>query len=605
MRQNWDDVKAHIKEYYKTQNKSLEELKKLMIENHDFDKSRRSYLNMIVKWGYAKKKRRRSVQGGNPFNADVSPNAHRTASTTSESNYSMVPMLPPLWNQGQGSWITAGYLEHPFQDTVGHPYNNYQSFQTSVPTPENVSIPYQSSQAEGSAERALDIHGQTPLHHAAIEGDLEQVQMLLLRDYSLHDIDHYGNQPLHYAAEKLCTGTVDLMLKNGANVNARGAEGRTPLHLALRSTKIVNRLMREHPTRTTHDDKGNTALHAALAAFSKALNRTVFVSTIGKLVHSGYDVNKRNSAGETPFHMALGVYSSTSKIVHQILILFLQNQADVSLPDTSNKMPFQVFLDTMNVLSFREDHVVDLCQLFLRCGADPNTISNGRLLFQTSITGSPYFTDHFQELVNSLCESVDVNKLTENGDSPLHMLAQNRSRSSFSKWTNILLRRGANPMQRDRDGDLPVYHAYRSKKPHGYSYWHEGVWTLVNSYSASDMPVERSTTYPNDHIWWLEYQRLSQQETCFAGGLRRLAGYADYLPNDIGKDFSEFLLIEAAHHMLKSLKENFLTHKSAFEQGTIAGQGFQDAIVNVLRECLRLKLDIDQSWYHLTLEFFD
>ncbi|MCJ1377658.1 hypothetical protein MMC17_000754 [Xylographa soralifera] len=185
----------------------------------------------------------------------------------------MVSIVPPLWNQGQASWGPAGYLENPLQDTIDHPYNNYQSLQTSVGTSSIGSIPYQYSQEEGIAENTLDIHGQTPLHHAAIDGDLERVRVLLSRDYSLHETDHHGNQPLHYAAEKLCIGIIDLLLKNGADVNAKGAEGNTPLHLALRSSKAVNRLLQEHPTQTAHDDNGNTALHTALAALATLLKR--------------------------------------------------------------------------------------------------------------------------------------------------------------------------------------------------------------------------------------------------------------------------------------------------------------------------------------------
>jgi len=53
------------------------------------------------------------------------------------------------------------------------------------------------------------------------------------------------------------------------------------------------------------------------------------------------------------------------------------------------------------------------------------------------------------------------------------------------------------------------------------------------------------------------------------------------------------------------LSSSFLKLKGSFGLGTIAGQGWQDVIVDVLRECLQMKLDIDQSWYHLPLEFFE
>ncbi|MCJ1315255.1 hypothetical protein MMC15_000571 [Xylographa vitiligo] len=652
MRQSWDDVKAHIKEYYNSQNKSLEELEQLMISNHAFRKSRRSYMNKIVEWGYQKKQRRRitpnrRVQGRIPPNIHAS-SSYAATGTISDSNYSAVPLVAPFWTRGESTWPTTGFLGSPLPDTLGHPYDNYQSLQTAVTSPRIGSIAYQSLQAEETAEDTPDVHGQTPLHHAAIEGDLERVKILLSRGSSLHEIDHHGNQPLHYASEKLCIGIVDLLLKNGANVNTRGAEGKTPLHLALRSMKVVNRLLREHPTRIAHDDKGNTVLHASLAAFSGASNSVVFIRTIEKLVRAGYDVNKRNIAGETPFHMLLGANSSTSKVIHQMLILFLENQADVSLPDPSKKMPFQVFLDEWGPYRYRKNYMMDVTQLFLRYGADPNTAFKGAPLLHKVIE-SLTSRDIDLKFAKGLCEIADVNALADNGNSPLHVIATNCWRQGYSDLASILLRcgaypnqinksgdsplillskrastevtitvmvsfikAGANPMQRDRQGDLPVYHAFRVDKRSCPDTWNAKIKVLADSYSAGDMPVERSTMYPNDHSWWIEYRRLRRKEI-WSGGedLRWLAESANYLPEDIGERAARIFLIEAVHEMLEKVKQEFLMDKLLVGLGTIRGLGtlrgwdFQDTIVDVLRECLRLKLDIDQSWYHLTLELFD
>ena len=555
-------------------------------------------------------------------------------------SYSAVPLVAPFWNRGESTWPTTGFLGSPLPDALEHPYDNYQSSQTAVTNPRIGSIAYQSLQAEETAENTPDVHGQTPLHHAAIERDLERVKILLSRGSSLHEIDHHGNQPLHYASEKLCIGIVDLLLKNGANVNTRGAEGKTPLHLAVRSMKVVKRLLREHPTRTAHDDKGNTVLHASLAAFSGASNSVVFIRTIEKLVRAGYDVNKRNSAGETPFHMILGANSSTCEGIHQMLILFLENQADVSLPNPSKKMPFQVFLDEWDVYRYWKNYTMNVTQLFLRYGADPNTASKGSPLLHKVIES---FSGRDKDLkfAKGLCEIADVNELADNGDSPLHVIAANCWRQGYSDLASILLRcganpdqinksgdsplillskgastevtisvmvsfikAGANPMQRDRQGDLPVYHAFWVDKRSCPDTWHAKIKVLVDSYSAGHMPVETITMY--DHLWWFEYRRLRRKEI-WSGGedLRWLAESANYLPKDIGERVARIFLVEAVHKMLENVKQEFLTDKLLFGLGTIRGRGFQDTIVDVLRECLRLKLDIDQSWYHLTLEFFD
>ncbi|MCJ1377657.1 hypothetical protein MMC17_000753 [Xylographa soralifera] len=306
-------------------------------------------------------------------------------------------------------------------------------------------------------------------------------------------------------------------------------------------------------------------------------------------------------------------------------------------------MPFQVFLDKIDATEYRKDHVINTCQLFLRLGADPNTVSKGVPLLHKSFFIIQFdISDHALRLAKRLCETADVNKLTDDGKSPLHIVARSYNLQTQSDLTDILLRRGAspdqldksgssplilvlkarvnvntvtgmitslvqaraNPMQRDRDGDLPVYHAYRSDK-HSKR-WCEVVTVLVDSYSAGDMPIERSTVYPNDHMWWNEYRRLRREKICFGGkDLRRLAEFAKYLPDDIEANVSRFLMIELVHKMLEDAKRRFLTHKVAFGLGTVEGGEFQDVVVAVLRECEQMKLDIDQKWYHFTLEFFD
>ncbi|MCJ1390040.1 hypothetical protein MMC18_002898, partial [Xylographa bjoerkii] len=272
MRQNWDDAKAHIYKYYKTQNKSLKELRRLMENNHDFRASPRSYLNKIVRWGY-KKNVRKTVRPARPVGtatatAVLTPSLHTVADRISNSDQVLLPMVSSHRDDAQSFWPATGILESPHQDTLYHTYDGYEALQTTIPNSGIGNMSYQSPHVNDPVEEPLDMNGQNRLHHAAIDGDLERVRVLLSANCSLHETDYNGNQPLHYAARGLCVGIIDLLLKNGANVNARGEEGRTPLHLALRSTKAVNRLLQEHPTISAHDDKGDSALHMALSEAS-------------------------------------------------------------------------------------------------------------------------------------------------------------------------------------------------------------------------------------------------------------------------------------------------------------------------------------------------
>lgn len=118
--------------------------------------------------------------------------------------------------------------------------------------------------------RARNKRGQTLLHRAANNADLEKIQSLIQRGAAIDVFDNAGNTvlhsidfshshnkvervvqalldagstvheecpngytALHRAAERSRQGTVELLIRRGANVNARHARnGRTPLHMA-------------------------------------------------------------------------------------------------------------------------------------------------------------------------------------------------------------------------------------------------------------------------------------------------------------------------------------------------------------------------------------
>uniref|UniRef100_A0AAR2IV34 CASK interacting protein 1 n=1 Tax=Pygocentrus nattereri TaxID=42514 RepID=A0AAR2IV34_PYGNA len=88
----------------------------------------------------------------------------------------------------------------------------------------------------GSAKRVnvnfQDTDGFSALHHAALNGNLELIS-LLLESQAIVDIkDQKGMRPLHYAAWQGKCEPMKMLLKAGSSVNSQSDEGQIPLHLS-------------------------------------------------------------------------------------------------------------------------------------------------------------------------------------------------------------------------------------------------------------------------------------------------------------------------------------------------------------------------------------
>jgi BRCA1-associated RING domain protein 1 len=102
--------------------------------------------------------------------------------------------------------------------------------------------------------------GETPLHSAAIKGDLSQVDRLLNEGADPNVTDNAGWTPLHEACNHGYHDIVKRLISNGALVNIPGYNNDTPLHDAIRNSHyhIVPTLLESGANGSLRNSQGLT-----------------------------------------------------------------------------------------------------------------------------------------------------------------------------------------------------------------------------------------------------------------------------------------------------------------------------------------------------------
>jgi len=79
-----------------------------------------------------------------------------------------------------------------------------------------------------------DANGRTPLHWAALRGDLDLTAAILRAEASINMCDSYNHTPLCYAVYHRNCAVAQCLLDSGADINCRSTLGGTMLHMAVR-----------------------------------------------------------------------------------------------------------------------------------------------------------------------------------------------------------------------------------------------------------------------------------------------------------------------------------------------------------------------------------
>ncbi len=157
-----------------------------------------------------------------------------------------------------------------------------------------------------------------PLHVAAGNGRVHQIQQLVLAGQNINELNISGEAPLHLAVanlnQQIAYQTVDTILGfNQAVIDITNSDGDTVLNLAIRYRNIlIVRLLIQHANINTANNFGDTPLHTAAMLG--------LLDIVNLLLAAGADQDATNADGNTAFQVAQNAGQ------HHVVAAFYQQQ---------------------------------------------------------------------------------------------------------------------------------------------------------------------------------------------------------------------------------------------------------------------------------------
>lgn len=326
-----------------------------------------------------------------------------------------------------------------------------------------------------------DPEGKTPLHHAIINKDLEQVRNLLNAGAAVDIKDFTGSGPLHYGVLTANLELVQLLLRYGAEANTKGPSGRTPLHQAvsMSNLEITETLLRSGSMVSELDDNGDSPLHAASRLPYKDTRGVPPLTT--RLLQSGADVNLANKSGMTAFHTVLDQpftapthhwYSDPRQYVRATILTFIDHNANVNAPFPDGRTPMQVFLErsgfgwtrkrkmySWHGSSRKPDETREariMSVLLDKCDPSKRLMPSGESLAHHYIRTSWGEWNADCSWASKLCQLAEPHQLARDGNSLLHELML-KPKPAAESLVADLLRRGWDPVQYNKRGQTPLH----------------------------------------------------------------------------------------------------------------------------------------------------
>ncbi len=334
------------------------------------------------------------------------------------------------------------------------------------------------------------INGVTPMHWAAINGNIEAFKALLSAKGFVNAVANDGQTVLHWSVRSdyssFLSGKDDINKKNmliankceiiktiikinKSMVNARDIQGRTPIFYASNSS-YAELLSSNGATINISDINGKTPLHVAVT-----MNNSTLVQY---LINKKASVSLKDNNGKRPIDIAIGMkYKDIEEILKKAepnddphIICNLPKDEPVfaaidkgDVNGVSKILHSGVSPDTVNLKheSLLMHSVVinqlDITKVLLGMNADVKC----RDLFGNTVLHLAVKNNSGEEIIKQLlAKKADVNAINLNGQTPLHIAASTGNVSAIQ----LLLANGANVIQKDYAGETPIHLALLNRK---------------------------------------------------------------------------------------------------------------------------------------------
>ena len=280
-------------------------------------------------------------------------------------------------------------------------------------------------------------HGYTPLYVAVDRGREQSARLLINAGADINISDNNQWTALHWAAYYGYIKIVDALIHvPNVNLNSRNEQGYTPLHVAVMSgmKESVRLLIEVGADINITNNNQWTALHRA-AYYG-------YNNIVDMLIHTPHvNVNLRNEYGQTPLYVAVdrgreqsarllidaGADIKISNHKQRTALHLAASNGHSSIVGELIKVP-HLNLNVRNENGQTPLHVavingmVASARLLIDAGADINIPDKYQ---QTALHLAAYFG--YDDIVDSLIKrpNVNINSRDEDGDTPLHVAADN------------------------------------------------------------------------------------------------------------------------------------------------------------------------------------
>lgn len=325
------------------------------------------------------------------------------------------------------------------------------------------------AQEDARRKKAWNEHQDTPLHLAALDGEADVAESLLLEGANIEAKNKYDETPLHLAAGNGKADVVKLLLDRGANTEAKNNISQTPLFDTISNghADIAKLLLNRGANIDAAETSNNWTILHIMAAYGRA-------DMAELLLDHGANIEAKLGNGCTPFGIAI------EKGQPDMAKLLLDRGADIEAPQSidDSRTALHVSADAeknakADMVKFLLDHGAnieakinnsctpfslaigrenkDVAKLLLDRGADINIKQRDSGSTALHITAGWGKVD----MVNFLLDhGADIEAKINCGSTPLGYTIELGKMST----ANLLLDRGANIQAQQRDDGHTILH---------------------------------------------------------------------------------------------------------------------------------------------------